>query len=197
MRASKPQARRSSHGAHAASRPRPLDAQLEVRAAADTVWRVVSDVRRTGEWSPECRRVVPLGRVRAGTFMVGFNRRGSIRWATLSRVTRFEPGREIEWKVMTNRAVWSYRIDATTTATLLTHTRRTPRGEGRFALLFTRLFLGGQGEHDDELERGMRDGLERIATIVAEEAGARAHLASQPAAGAGRPVDSAVHGHQD
>ena len=43
----------------------PEPPQVESPPAA--VWRVVSDVRRTGEWSPECRRVVPLGPLRLGT----------------------------------------------------------------------------------------------------------------------------------
>jgi hypothetical protein len=54
-----------------------LDASIEIAAPVADVWRTVSDVRRTGEWSPECRRVVPLGRVRNGTWLIGFNRRGA------------------------------------------------------------------------------------------------------------------------
>ena len=146
--------------------PRPLTAQATVDADPAAVWRTVSDVRRTGEWSPECRRVIPLGRLRRGTFLIGLNRRAGVRWATLSRVTRFEPGREIEWTVLTNRSVWGYRIEGSPHGTVLTNSRRTPRGEGRSALLFTRLFLGGQSAHDDELEAGMQDGLARIAAAV-------------------------------
>ncbi len=146
--------------------PRPLSASIEVAAPPGAVWRVVSDVRRTREWSPECVRVVPLGAVRAGRFLIGLNRRERARWATLSRVTRFVPGREIGWTVLTNRSEWRYELRAEGAGTLVTQTRRTPRGEGRFALWFTGAFLGGQAGHDDELERGMGQGLLTIKNLA-------------------------------
>jgi hypothetical protein len=75
--------------------------------------------------------------------------------------------------VLTNRSEWRYELRPTATGTSITQTRRTPRGEGRFALLFTRVLLGGQARHDAELERGMRDGLQRIATLVERRAADR------------------------
>jgi hypothetical protein len=146
--------------------PRPLTATAEIAASPAGVWRVVSDVRRTGEWSPECRRVVPLGPLRRGALLIGFNRRGWVRWATVSRVTSFEPERAIEWVVLTNRSRWRYELRRGPGGTTVTQTRRTPRGEGRFALWFTRRFLDGQAVHDDELEDGMREGLRRIKAIA-------------------------------
>jgi hypothetical protein len=146
--------------------PRPLTASIEVPSTPSEVWEVVSDLRRTGEWSPECRHVVPLGRLRRGALLLGLNRRGRVRWATLSRVTAFSPGREIAWVVLTNRSEWRYELRPTPTGTTITQTRRTPRGEGRFALLFTLVLLGGQAGHDAELEQGMEEGLRRIAALV-------------------------------
>jgi hypothetical protein len=48
----------------------------------------------------------------------------------------------------------------------VTQTRRTPRGEGRFALWFTRAFLEGQAVHDAELAAGMAQGLDRIRELA-------------------------------
>jgi uncharacterized protein YndB with AHSA1/START domain len=146
--------------------PRPLTATIDVAASPDQVWNVVSDVRRTGEWSPECSRVLPLSRLGAGALLLGVNRRNRVWWVTLSRVISFIPSEEIGWVVLTNRAEWRYQLQRTATGTLIVHTRRTPRGEGRFALLFTRALLGGQARHDDELEQGMNHGLQRIKVIV-------------------------------
>ena len=146
--------------------PQPLTASIEVAAPPAAVWRVVSDVRRTGEWSPECRHVVPLGPVRLGALLIGVNRRDRVRWVTVSRVTSCEPGREIGWRVLTNRSEWRYELRPGPAGTAVTQTRRTPRGEGRFALWFTRAFLGGQAPHDAELAEGMARGLERIRDIV-------------------------------
>ena len=146
--------------------PQPLTASIDVAAPPATVWGVVSDVRRTGEWSPECFRVLPLGPVRAGGLLLGVNRRGRIRWVTLSRVVSYRPEREIGWRVLTNRSEWRYELRPGPAGTTVTETRRTPRGEGRFALWFTRVFLDGQAVHDAELERGMRAGLERIGALA-------------------------------
>jgi uncharacterized protein YndB with AHSA1/START domain len=146
--------------------PRPLTATLDVAAPPDRVWDVVADVRRTGEWSPECRRVLPLGRLGVGTLLVGVNRRGRVGWVTVSRVTACTPGRELGWVVLTNRSEWRYRLEPSERGTTITQTRRTPRGEGRFALWFTRVFLDGQAAHDAELERGMADGLRRIGALA-------------------------------
>jgi hypothetical protein len=143
-----------------------LNASIEITAPVADVWRIVSDVRRTGEWSPECVRVRPLGRVRRGAFLIGFNRRGRARWATLSRVVRFEPDQEIAWHVLTNKSVWSYTLRPTERGCELTSARRTPDGVGRVAALFTSAFLGGQAAHDTELEAGMRSGLERIKALA-------------------------------
>lgn len=151
---------------HRSAEPRPLTATIEVTASPEVAWRVIADVRRTGEWSPECVRVVPLGRLGTGSLLLGLNRRGRVRWVTLSRVISFDPGRQIGWRVLTNRSEWFYRLTPDGAGTRIAQTRRTPRGEGRFAVAFTRLFLGGQAGHDDELERGMAAGLQRIAHLV-------------------------------
>ncbi|MGI3785646.1 MAG: SRPBCC family protein [Janthinobacterium lividum] len=145
---------------------RPLTASLDIAAAPHAVWALVADVRRTGEWSPECVRVVPVGVPRRGSFLLGINRRAKVRWATLSRVHVYEPEHEIGWTVLTNRASWSYRLEARGQGTRLTESRRTPRGEGLFAVWFTKRLLGGQDQHDDELEAGMRAGLQHIKQLV-------------------------------
>lgn len=143
-----------------------LNASTEIAADPARVWQVISDVRRIGEWSPECTGVTPLGAMRKGTWLLGFNRRGRVRWVTLSRVTRFEPEREIGWKVTTNGAVWSYELTPVGDRTRLVETRQTPEGVGAVARGFTRLLLGGQRVHDQELEAGMSRSLERIKSIV-------------------------------
>jgi len=167
--------------------PRPLTATIEVAASPAQVWNVVSDVRRTGEWSPECSKVLPLSHLGPGALLVGVNRRTWVRWVTLSRVISFVPLEEIGWVVLTNRAEWRYQLQPTATGTRIIQTRRTPRGEGRFAVLFTRMLLGGQAGHDDELEQGMNHGLQRIKVIVEalneEPAGPATRAVSGPRAG--------------
>ncbi len=40
-----------------------LEASVEIDASPAQAWAVLSDLRRMGEWSPECRRVRVLGGV--------------------------------------------------------------------------------------------------------------------------------------
>lgn len=145
---------------------RPLAASAEIAAPPRAVWQVISDVRRTGQWSPECRRVVPLGPVRTGCWMLGINYRRRVWWVTVSRIGRYAPQEEIAWRVVTNGAVWSYRLSAIPEGTRVTETRETPAGVGRVASWFTRALLGGQRDHDNELEAGMARGLRKIKAIA-------------------------------
>jgi hypothetical protein len=89
-----------------------------------------------------------------------------VHWATLSRVISYLPEREIGWRVLTNRAEWRYQLQPASEGTAVTQTRRTPRGESRFALWFTRALLGGQDGHDEELADGMNHGLATIKAIA-------------------------------
>ncbi len=47
--------------------PRECRVELELPAPVEAVWRVVSDVSRTGEWSHECRAVEWLDGTTAAT----------------------------------------------------------------------------------------------------------------------------------
>lgn len=145
---------------------RPLQASLKVAAPPDVVWRVIADLRRTGEWSPECTHVWPLGKVRRGSWLVGENRRGRVRWVTLSRIVRFQSEQELAWHVLTNGSRWTYRLESVPGGTQITQTRETPHGVSSFARWFTERFLGGQDGHDDDLEVGMASGLQRINALV-------------------------------
>jgi uncharacterized protein YndB with AHSA1/START domain len=145
---------------------RPLRAEIEIAASPTQVWRVVADMRRTPEWSPECRRVLPLGTVRQGGWLLGFNRRKHVWWATVSRIVSYNYPDDIGWRVITNGSIWSYRLTPRPAGTLLEQNRQTPHGVSAFARGFTRLLLGGQRIHDDELEDGMRRGLARIKRIA-------------------------------
>ncbi|MCE1178085.1 MAG: SRPBCC family protein [Micrococcales bacterium] len=149
-----------------ATQVRDLEASIDIAAAPGQVWAVVSDIRRTGEWSPECRRVLLLGPRAVGTPFVGINQRGLVVWPTTSTITALEEGRRIAWRVNENGSTWSYTLEPTATGTRVVQRRETPDGVSAFAAAFTGLLLGGNEGHGDELERGMQRGLERIKAIV-------------------------------
>lgn len=151
----------------------PLEASVDIAAPRPAVWEVVSDLRRMGEWSPECLRMQVFGAPREGAWAVGLNRRRLAVWPTTSRITRWEPAYAVAWRVFESGAEWTYELHEAPLGTRLTE-RRTlpPAGMHRFAAVFARVFLGGATGHDAELLDGMRTTLLRIK--VAVEADVRA-----------------------
>jgi len=146
--------------------PAKIAESVHVDAAPEQVWRVVSDVTRMGEWSPECRKVVLLGGgpVREGLRMVGVNRRGVVVWPTLSTVVRLEPGRVVAWRTRESAATWTYELEPADGGTRLTGSRDL---DG-FSLL-TRVaapLIGGAAGHDQELAVGIRTTLRRMKAAV-------------------------------
>ena len=156
--------------------PLPISASVEIDATPEAVWRVVSDVTRMPEWSPELRRLYVLGGTktpRVGLRLLGINRRGWAAWPTTSTVVRLEPGRAVAWKTRESGATWTYELAPSSSGTRLTGRRDLPAFS-----LGTRLMaplIGGATRHDEELADGIRATLERIrATVEADEPGARA-----------------------
>jgi hypothetical protein len=74
-----------------------------VDASVGEVWRVVSDVRRTGEWSHECRSVELLGGADSaapGVRFRGRNRARWLRWARTCEVVAAEEPVELAWRTV-------------------------------------------------------------------------------------------------
>lgn len=140
---------------------------IRINAPPHRVWEVVSDVRRMGAWSPECRKLILWGRarrqgVRLGSRMTGLNKRKFIVWPTTSTVHLYEDGRAIGWRVFESQARWTYEIAPVGDRSVLTEARTMPDPIPVLPAVFAKLFLGGFAGHDVELRAGMRATLERI-----------------------------------
>ena len=148
------------------NQPLPISASVDVAARPESVWEVVSDVRRMSEWSPECRRIVVLGSPKegVGTTFLGVNRRGWAMWPTTSKVVRYEPARAVAWRTRESGATWTYELTPTGSGTTLTGRRDLPA----YTLGTTVMapLIGGAQGHDEELADGIRTTLERIRTTV-------------------------------
>ena len=148
------------------NQPLPITASVEVAASPESVWEVVSDVRRMSEWSPECRKIVVIGSPKqgVGTTFLGLNRRGWAVWPTTSKVVRFDPGTAVAWKTRESGATWSYEIAPTASGTSLTGRRELPAFTAATKLMAP--VIGGAVGHDEELAAGIRTTLERIKTAI-------------------------------
>ena len=153
-------------GTERAGKPQPaaITATVEVAASPAEVWRLISDLGRMPEFSPELRKAFVVGRPGVGACIIGINRRKAVIWPTTSRVVRWEPGRAVAWKTRESGATWVYELASTPTGTAVTGRRVLPR----FTLGTTVLgpVIGGARGHDVELTRGLRTTLERIRETV-------------------------------
>lgn len=83
---------------------------------------MVSDVTRTGEWSPVCKACWwdDGHRAEVGAWFTGRNERPDRTWETRSQVIVAEPGHEFAFVVGDHLARWSYTMQAVDRATRLT-----------------------------------------------------------------------------
>jgi Polyketide cyclase / dehydrase and lipid transport len=95
---------------------------IVVDAAPEFVYDLVSDIGRTGEWSPICRACWWQDEqgARAGAWFVGRNEADGQVWETTSQVTVADRGREFAWLVGGQYARWGYRLEPVDGGTRLT-----------------------------------------------------------------------------
>lgn len=94
-----------------------------VEASPEALYDLVSDIARTGEWSPVCRACwwdedAEPGQV--GSWFTGRNEVPGRTWETRSQVVVAEPGREFAWIVGGNLVRWSFALQAVAEGTRLT-----------------------------------------------------------------------------
>lgn len=141
-----------------------------VDASPEEVYAVVSDVTRTGEWSPTCRacRWVDPQQTGVGARFEGDNQNIVRSWTTVSTVTAADPGRRFAWTVGEGYVDWAYEMEPTEEGdTLLTQTWHfTPRG----ADFFAQRYGADAAAQADQRERSAREdmpaSLARIAAVV-------------------------------
>jgi uncharacterized protein YndB with AHSA1/START domain len=143
---------------------RELRAETTIAVPPDQVWEALTDFRRMPDWSPELVRMVPLkpGGLKIGQQYLGINRRKAVVWPSRSVVAVVEPGRSIAWDTRSSGARWIYELEPDGEGTRVLHRRPVPGGITWLSRTFAPLFLGGNDEHADELEQGMRQTLERL-----------------------------------
>ncbi|MGW0736658.1 SRPBCC family protein [Streptomyces sp. NPDC002851] len=168
-------------------------AETVISASPDAVYHVVSDLGRSGEWSPECTggSWVEGEPGTVGSIFRGDNVRGTdvvawapvIRgpWTTESEVIEAEPGRVFRWSILDSErnrqhSVWSYEISAAAGggSRVVHHFCLGKLTEG-LAKIIAGLAEDDQErfvtEWNDKLAEDVAATLDRIKVIVEKEAG--------------------------
>jgi hypothetical protein len=96
---------------------------VTVQASAETLYDLVSDITRTGEWSPVCTSCWWDDEDSAGQVDAWFTGRNELphrTWETRSQVVAAERGREFAWVVGGSFVRWGFTLTPADTGTTLT-----------------------------------------------------------------------------
>jgi hypothetical protein len=148
------------------------EASIVVHASADDVWALVTDVTRTGEWSPENIGAVWLDGATGpavGARFKGTNRRGKSKWASTCEIIAAVPGREFTFvtgSVAKPDTRWRYVLEpAGEGETRITESFELVKPLGAASRFLTRVTTGVRDRRAD-LEDNVRQSLARIKEIA-------------------------------
>lgn len=152
-----------------------LSASVEIDAPVEEVWRLVSDVTRMPEWSPQVESV----RLRSGfeevTLGTEFTNRNTLGdgldWTTHATITAYDAPREIAFRVEENWVTWRFVLAPTAGGTLLSQRREAPDGISDLSQQLTDGFMGGIERFSETMRSGMAETLTRIKLAAEKVAG--------------------------
>ncbi len=155
--------------------------EVFIEASPDRVYSVITDITRTGEWSPECRRcrwVDGASGPEVGARFRGYNRYRWLRWSRLNEVVVADRGKEFAFKVLPDwmtkdSSIWRYRLSPQNGGTLLVESTEVLAWPGRFVRFLTSLV-----SREEDMTDNIASSLERIKTIVEAESPADSSLAT-------------------
>ena len=145
-----------------------------VACPPEALYDLVSDVTRTGEWSPICAACWwdEGDGPRVGAHFTGRNVTPARTWDTRSEVVAAEPGREFAWMVGEGIVRWGYLLEPADGGTRLTETWELQPGAAAF---FARKY-GEQAEavlaeRTEAARSGIPVTLAAIRSVAEREAG--------------------------
>ena len=143
-----------------------------INASPQQVYDVVSDVTRTGQWSPTCKEcwwVEGTGPV-AGAKFKGRNESPRRTWETVSEVVAAEPGRVFSWSVGEGKVNWAYTLTAVPEGTELAESWEfTEAGQDFFKEKFGETAQFEMDERSQAAHEGIPATLQAIKRIVEAE----------------------------
>ena len=155
-------------GPHETSQPAD-DVSLRIDAPPERIYAIVTDIAQMGRLSPECtggKWLHGASGPAVGASFKGTNKRGIARWSTTNKVVEADPGRAFAFETLQSGHAWTYRMDPDGDGTVVTESRAAFKERPLLAKVFTKVLLGGEEGHTDELRVGMRQTLERLKAIA-------------------------------
>jgi len=140
------------------------EAAIDIDAPPERVWGLLTDVTAMGRWSPECYSCSWLDGAdgpRVGARFKGRNKRGLLRWSTVSTVKVADEPRHFAWEVDRSGMRWGYRFEAVDGGTRVTEYREEVGPKPPSVRLAYALRLLGR-DPDAIVRRGMAETLERL-----------------------------------
>jgi hypothetical protein len=128
-----------------------MSESIFIAASPEQVYALVSDVTRTGEWSPICKACWwdEGDGPEVGAWFTGRNETPERTWETRSQVVAATPGRSFAWQVNGDLVYWAYTMKPRDGGTLLTESWKVlPAGIAAFRERF-----GEQAEAELEARR--------------------------------------------
>lgn len=144
-----------------------LQAEVEIDAPPEKVWRLVSDLPAMTRWSPQTWRTVMRGSGQ-GARMININKDGWRVWPTTAIIKDFEPNQRLMFKVRENKARWSYDLQPLDggTRTRLVETRNVDGGTSGLSRFLIDKFFSGNDNFESVLTAGMHRTLQRLKSEV-------------------------------
>jgi hypothetical protein len=121
-------------------------ASITINKPASEVFAAISDITRTGEWSPECTggrwldgaTSAAVGARFEGDNVVKVGPIAAKKWTTTSVVTACEPGVVFEF-VAAEHSTWRYEFEPVASGTKVTESFDYPKGAGFSEFLYERV----------------------------------------------------------
>ncbi len=135
-------------------------ASVFISAPPESVYALVSDITRMGEWSPECTHcewVDGATGPAVGAKFKGNNKLGPYKWSTMPTVTEAQPGRCFEFDA--GATTWRYKFEPADGGTQVTESFVVT---SRMTKIYSSVAFG----RVNKMTKGMLTTLERIKAVA-------------------------------
>ena len=140
------------------------EVSIDIKAPPEQVWDLVTNVANMGRWSPECHRCEWVGGASGpavGAVFKGWNKRGLMRWSTVSTVVVADEPGHFAWEVKQSKMRWGYRFEPSGDGSKVTEYRDELGPKPRYVRMAYKLRLLGR-DPDAIVRDGMKETLNRL-----------------------------------